>query len=235
MNRMVIIILICVMCLNLCFCKKTDETYRYDKKVQLFDKEYEDVEKQITDKYGEYIYLELIKDDSNKSIDFRLILKGTYTQNNKASEDTPVYMIIEDVRVMLNDYMNSNPDCLLTTLLSDYRGHISLTMWVENTHYKLLYEVINGGNFDTGYICEPRFVTYSEIDLSQTPYNIVDEESAIRMFDYFARTGEDIIAVDTAIWNSGMTDDSSDEWRENIYTKFPLVIERYNNSESRSN
>ena len=149
MKRVVMLILICAMCLNLCFCRKTDEIYRYDIKEQLFDEGYEDVEKQIADKYGKYIYFELVKDDANKDIDLKLILKGAYTQNEKASEDIPVYMIIEDIRVLLNNYMNNNPDSLLSTLLCEYRGHISLTMWVENTHYKLLYEVINGGNFDT--------------------------------------------------------------------------------------
>ena len=84
-------------------------------------------------------------------------------------------------------------------------------------------------------IREPRFVTYSEIDLSQTPYYIADEESAVKMFDYIARTGEDIIALDIAIWNSGTADDSNEEWKEKIYSKFPLVIERYNTSNSISN
>ena len=234
MRRIVVFILISVMCLNLCFCKKTDETYKYDKKEQLFVEGYEDVEKMIIDKYGDYIYLELIQDDANKDVDLRLILKGSYTQNKEVSQNIPVYVIIEDIRVLLNDYMNSNSDSLLATLLCDYRGHISLSMWVENTHYKLLYEVINGGVFDTGYICEPRFVTYSEIDLSQTPYYTTDEEFADKMFDYIAQTGEDIMVVDTAIWNSGMIDDSSVEWREHIYSKFPLVIERYKKSKSNS-
>ena len=232
MRRIVIIILICAMCINLCFCKKTDETYKYDKKSQLFVEGYEDVEKTIVDKYGDYIYLELIQDDVNKDVDFRIILKGAYTQNEGVSQNIPLYMIVEDIRVLLNDYMSSNTDSLLATLLCDYRGHISLYMWVESTHYKLLYEVINGGVFDTGYICEPRFVTYSEIDLSQTPYYTTDEEFAEKMFDYIAQTGEDIIAVDTAIWNSGMVDDSSEEWKERIYSKFPLVVERYEKSDS---
>ncbi|MCR5804467.1 MAG: hypothetical protein K6G47_09390 [Clostridia bacterium] len=199
---------------SLCSC--SNMTYKYDNKPQIYDEYYEDIERTIVDKYGDYIYL--TSSLSEKEFVFTLILKGKYVQDKKTFWATPDYKIMEDARVMINVYLDTNPNCQLNSVIDSRTLSLDMVVW-GGDHYEKLFSVKE--NNDT-----KRLVTDYTVDKYMPvlyQMNSYECQSYINaMYDYIAQTGSDIEKIE--VLGVGQIDnDEQKEWEDEIYSKFPLM------------
>ena len=198
---------------SLCSC--SNMTYKYDNKPQIYDEYYEDIERTIVDKYGDYIYL--TSSLSEKEFVFTLILKGKYVQDKNVFLATPDYMIMEDARVMINYYLDSNPDCRLNSDIESRTLILRMIVW-GGDHYEKVFSVKT--NINKRLVTDYTIDYYLPVSFQTNPY----ERQSFRndMYDYIAQTGSDIENIE--ILGAGQIDDDKQkEWEDEIYSKFPLM------------
>ena len=208
MKRLVLLILL-VFTIVLCIsCSLNNER-------QVYHDGFEDYEHQIVDVYGDYIIV-AVHDKRSISLTF----KNSYLKDEQKRTQVPEYKIIEDIRVLTNQYIDNNPH----SLLADEMHHncMSITLGQRaGDHYQIIFEVDNYFIDDMGDpgILQNQFVYYSCLSHFSS---IVPEEYVSDMYDYIAITGENIRYIDMFKF-PGISEDEQRAWEEEIYSKFPLV------------
>lgn len=220
MKRVLAIIIIFLM--SLCFlgCVKTKNENEYKK-------EYEELINQIDDRFGEYLTVDV--DEFENNINIRLNIEK-YLQNKEKQRIMPAYVLIEDTRVMVNEYLDSNPNCRLAKLLQEKDGYIMLYKVYEyfgSSQSKSIFKV------ETNFRDEiKRFNQYSVIDIQllnelcsidNNDYDYYNDYIK-NMNDYFALTGSDIdyiVILDKVVIKNA----DQEAWREEVKSKFPLIVE----------
>lgn len=218
MRKILAIILICIMPFGVfgCFKTKSEEEYK---------NEYVDILNQINDRYGEYIKAEAWEFEQQVIIE--LIVLDVYINDENMRENMPAYKIIEDIRVILNDYLDANPNCRLAKQIQSKCGYIRMESVKEyfGSSQAISYFVLS-----TGYRDEiTRFDWYDGIDIewldemcSITRDNNEYNDYIENMYDYISHTGEDITSI-VILEKKGLEDSEQEKWREEVRSKFPLM------------
>lgn len=196
MRKKTYVLIFLFLILSLCSC-----TLQWKQVVreQKYDEGYEDIQRQIVQKYGEQVYVSFGKDD--KSLGIYLEVKSSYHQDIKTLSEIPYYMIVEDTRIMINEYLDSNPD-----------SQLSVDMKNTNVYLEMLYE---GDHIEFLYLVKP---SNERLNI----YENVSGDELDDMYDYIAKSGDvkQIKIVD----KYGLSDEEQEKWREEVRSKFPLMI-----------
>lgn len=209
MRKRIIVVLVLFMLLtSSCFSRSSETKY---------DKGYEDIEQQIIEKYGEYLTIRIYKDG-----EIILNLKKSYLSDENTYSKVPEYELVENVRVMVNEYIVANPESVLSNDAKEKNMSIILSARL-GSHAEKLFVVDNWHNhYSEGELrIEPSFNAYYEIHLSAIRERI--NESYLRdMYDYIAQSG-DVSYIDI-VFATDLTEEEHKAWEEEIRFRFPLMI-----------
>ncbi len=187
-------------------------------KGQVYDEGYEDIEQQIIDKYGEFLTVRVTDNG-----DMILSLKDSYPPDDKIHSKVPEYVIVEEVRLMVNNYIAANPDSILS---NDAKNKcLSITLYVQlGSHAEDLFVIDNWhNNYGNGDMkCEQHFGTYWKIDLS-TIRNRINESYISDMYDYIAQSGD--VSYIQIVYPGVLDEKEEKDWKEDIMDKFPMMKE----------
>ncbi len=183
-----------------------------------FDEGYEDIEQHIIEKYGDYLNIHIYEDG-----DIILSLKKSYLSDENTYSKVPEYVLIEDIRVMVNEYIDANPNSVLSNDAKEKSMSIILTARL-GSHSEKLFVVDNWhNNYGNGAMkCEPHFGTYWEIDFSAI-HNRISDSYISDMYDYIAQSGD--VSYIQILCPGTFSEEEEKEWKEDIMDKFPLMEE----------
>lgn len=203
------LIIFCLLFTSSCFSRNNEQKY---------DKGYEDIEQQIVEKYGEYLTV-----GTTEYGDIILRLKKSYLSDENIYSKVPEYVLIEDIRVMVNKYIVANPNSVLSNETKEKSLSIVLTARL-GSHSEKLFVVDNWhSNFGKGALeSEQFFGSYWMIDISPI-FGRVNDSYIIDMYDYISQSG-DVRYVDIISMKS-LSDEEEKAWEEEILAKFPLINE----------
>lgn len=190
-------------------------------------KEYNDIISIISDKYGDYISVSLSEYDDQIAIS--LCINEEYFFNEDMRNDMPAYEIIEGSRLMINEYLDANPDCHLAKQLDDKIGFLRMKTVKEYfgaSQAIVIFEV------ETDYrAASNNFISYDEIDVERLDEmcSITREDDDYNeyiesMYNYFSLAGDDITNI-LILEKKGLDDSEQEKWREEVKSKFPLMTE----------
>ncbi|MBO7426472.1 MAG: hypothetical protein J6U23_12430 [Clostridiales bacterium] len=175
-----------------------DQADRYDNMQQKYYEGYEDIQRQIVEKYGNQVYVGIGK--GGNSVGVILHIKGSYYRDEETQTHTPFYMIVEDSRVMINNYLEGNPSSQLSTDMKN--SDVYLEMMYEGEHIYFLFKVKSS---------DERLVIYED----------VADSDLDNMYDYIAKSGD--VKWIKIIDKYGLSDEEQEKWREEVRSKFPLM------------
>ena len=217
MRKILAIILICTMscCVFGCYKSESKEDNM---------KEYEDIISLMSDKYGDYISVSIYEYDNQIAIS--LFIREEYLLNEDMRNDMPAYEIIEGSRLMINEYLDANPDCRLAKQLDDKIGFLRMETVKEYfgaSQAIIIFEVTDYRTISNN------FIEYDVIDIEwlDEMYSITREEDDYNdyiesMYDYISQTGDDITRI-AILEKKGLEESEQEKWREEVKSKFPLV------------
>ncbi len=130
-----VISFIIILSLSMFFVGCGDDSHLFDDKEQVYYAGYEDLIHLICDEYGDYVYVELLsrstENTDEQNLTVRLVLKGSYIESPEYSTgDHPYWIIFENVRREVNDYLHKNPDSLFADDLKCSPDFSSLEMTI---------------------------------------------------------------------------------------------------------
>lgn len=211
----------------LCICSCSfNETYKFDNKKQEYDEGYEDIEKQIVKEYGDYVYVYM----NNTSL--VVALKGKYINDEELQSSLPDYQLFENIRVIVNSYIEENPDSTFSKALSISEGKIEMLVW--EGHNKTIFEVSNSVVEDGNRCFKQQFVFYTKVDIFSYRQTNVDLNSYVeKMYDYIAKTGDDLKEMVIVPCEGDVEIVIQDiENKINLFPSLEIVTIYYNNTDS---
>ena len=124
---------------------------------------------------------------------------------------------MEDARVMINSYLDSNPDCRLNSDIESRTLILRMIVW-GGDHYEKVFSVKT--NINKRLVTDYTIDYYLPVSFQTNSYE--RQSFRIDMYDYIAQTGSDIEKIE--ILGAGQIDDDKQkEWEDEIYSKFPLM------------
>ena len=211
-----VLILMMTVCLFGCYKSRLND----DNKI-----EYIEMMNMISDKYGEYADVDV--GEFERQVSIELMIKEDYLTDAEKNKDIPTYEIIEDVRVMINEYLEENQNCrlakqlenktglLLLEIVKGYQGSSQgIVLFEVKTDYRDTIKKFNRYNM----INVERLNDMSSAVFEEPDYNGYIED----MYDYISLTGEDITSI-VILEKKGLEDSEQEKWREEVRSKFPLM------------
>ena len=224
MRKILSVVLILSLVLSLASCKSA-----LDKQEQTYDEGFEEIEQILVDKYGEYVLVDVahMVNGSNEQVGIIIGLcckDSSYTENLENREKYPPYMIVEDSRNIINQYVDEHPDSLIAQYMANEEKTVSLQFaYMNGDKMERLFSVDNT-SYDNHY---DKLVSYEQTSIftgkvdKGTEYNYKYLE---QMYEYIAKTGSDIVYIEI-LHKDGLDDKMQEMWIFDTIAKFPGMYE----------
>lgn len=199
-----------------------------DKQKQTYDEGFEDIERLLVDKYGDYVIVDVahMLNGSGEQVGIIVGLcckDDSYVTNPENREKAPAYMIIEDCRQIINKYVSENPESLIAQYMINENKTVSLQLsYLNGDKLERLFAVDND-SFDQHY---NSLVSYEQVSIfnGKDKSSMEDNTYLEKMYDYMSQTGDDVVYIEI-LHKKDIDDEMQQFWIYEIMKKFPTMYE----------